>query len=256
MDLRLINLSLALGVVLVLGGCHVQTLPDPNAMATHQILDAEVMQRNVAEAHRVLDLRVRRGEITANDKVRLINQMVSQYSELIEVEAVPAKSAWRYADILRQAGRLEDAETLLTKAVEIAPDEDRRVNDSLQLARVKAMLGKVDEAIDLVRSTFDASEEGKAPIMMATLYEIVPEGVGKGKDKELALLLQETITIHQSVLVDPETAAGAAFLNARPIHVRKAWADVIQILEAEGAQKELREAVIQQQDMAAQGGTF
>lgn len=247
---------LAVLVGTALSGCYVQTLPDPNAMTKHKMLDAGIMRRNIQEAHRILDGRIARGEISPADKNREINRLVFEYSELIQVDEVPAKSAWEYADVLRQAGRLEDSEALYEKAVEIAPDEDRRVNDTLQLARVKAMLGKVDEAIELTRSTFDASDEGKAPIMMATLYEIVPEAEGKGKDKEIALLLQDTIFLHQEVLVDPTTAAGENFLMARPRHVANAWAKTIKLLEGAGAQKELREAVIKQQDMSAQSGAF
>ena len=58
------------------------------------------------------------------------------------------------------------------------------------------------------------------------------------------------------MIVDPETPEGKSFLEVRPLHVEKAWRDVIGILEKEGADKELKEAVIKQQDMAASGGSF
>ena len=247
---------LGLAAVLSLSGCYFRTLPDPNAMTQHKVLDAEIMRRNIQEAHRILGNRIARGEISETQKNQEIDQLVQKYSMLIEVDDVPAKSAWAYADVLRQAGRLEDAEKLYETAVEIAPDKDRLVNDTLQLARVKAALGNVDETISLVRSTFDAPETERAPILLATLYDIEPEATGKGKDVEFALLLKETIYIHQSVIVNPETPEGQAHILAMPNHINAAWGTVIRLLDDAGAQKELEEAVVEQMDMAAQSGSF
>ncbi len=236
-------------IALVLSGCYIQTLPDPNALSNREMMDGGLMQRNIAIAYAALDLRVQKGELTGEERNKAISVLVHEYAKTIDVKLVPSKSAWKYADVLRQDGQWEAAETLLMRAVEIAPDEDRLVNDSLQLARVKAHLGKLDEAFALVKSTFDASKEGSAPIMMAMLYEITPEIEGKGRDVPLAKLLESTIEVHQSVVVDASTESGLAFLQSRPMHVEKAWTKVFQLLEKAGATKELDLAVKKQQDM-------
>lgn len=238
-------------VIVFLSGCSIQQLPDPNALTGLEIMDGRLMQRNIANAHARLDERVRKGQLSEEEKKQAMATLIHEYAKTIDVKKVPAKSAWRYADVLRQDGQWENAEILLEKAVEIAPDEDRKVNDSLQLARVKAHLGKFDEAFQLVRLTFDAKREGSAPIMMAMLYEIVPEVEGKGKDVELAELLEETIYIHQSVIVDKESESGQAFLVSRPMHINKAWAKVIKLLESAGDRKKLEQAVKSQQDMVS-----
>ncbi len=220
------------GLVLLsaLGGCYFDTLPDPNAITSQRMPEAEVMQRNISSAYASLDRRLKKGEITEAQKKGSIDQLVQVYAEKIILEEVPDRTAFRYADILRQAGRLKEAEGLYRKAVEVAPNDDRRVNDSLQLARVLMMQGKGKEAMTLARSTFDVEPKEKAPIMMAVLYEIVPEGRKKKQSlTELAKLLEESINQHMLVYVDPTTDGGQAFLSAMPRHLDNAWDEVMKL---------------------------
>lgn len=219
--------SLAL-VSLLLVGCRVVQFPDPNEPAA-VASRPEIALQNIREAYRILANRVYKRQITTAERDEKIKQLVDLYADAIKIDQVPPEKAWQFADLLRQAGRWEDAYKLLQTAVKVAPDDDRFVNDSLQLARVAAHLGKVDEAIAGCRSTFKVSETQKAPIMMSVLYEVVPEGLGKGKDMELAKLLEDSILQHEQTIVDPGTEAGKEFLASRPHHIKNAWSKVVQI---------------------------
>ena len=61
-------------------------------------------------------------------------------------------------------------------------------------------------------------------------------GEGKGDDVELAQLLEDTIGQAEKTIVDHKSEAGAAFLIARPHHIRNAWAKVIMLLQNSGHQ--------------------
>lgn len=249
--LRSLRIALLFVGMTFVSGCYIRQMPDPNQTGRGAIPPAYVMQRNIANSYAVLDKRVQKGELPAAARDRMIAGLVKTYADLIKVNEVPKKSAWRYADVLRQAGRWNDAESLLLTAVKIAPDEDRRINDSLQLARVQAHLGKLDEAFSTVDAILDAKPEDGAPIMMSVLYELVPEAAGKGKDKQLAQLLQRSIEVHNKVVVDPDTVAGKDFLLARPMHVNRAWSKVMTLLSESGSKDDLRKAVEMQQKMSS-----
>ncbi len=225
----------------LLAGCHVVQYPDPNAVDTD--INPAIVQRNIKEAYRILGNRVNRGELSAKERDDMILHLVQTYAGSIDLSAIPPLKAWEYADILRQAGRWEDAYSLLQIAVKVAPDDDRFVNDSLQLARCAAHLGKVDEAIALCRGTFKVPPDEKAPILMSVLYEVVPEGLGKGKDLELAGLLQDAIEQHKATIVDQNTLAGQEFLASRPHHISNAWAKVVSIYASHDRQDLARDAI-------------
>ncbi|MBS1709278.1 MAG: hypothetical protein JSS65_11250 [Armatimonadetes bacterium] len=227
---------------MALAGCHVVQLPDPNATVGAD-MHPEIVLRNIRESYRIMQNRINRGEITTSQRDELIRTLVEQYAAQVDMDKVPPAKAWQFADILRQAGRWEDTYKLLQTAVKVAPDDDRFVNDSLQLARAAAHLGKVDEAIKGCRSTFKVPENQKAPIMMAVLYEVVPEGRGKGKDIELAKLLEDAIQQHQATIVDANSEAGKEFLAGRPHHIQNAWAEIVKLYSSNNRQDLAREAL-------------
>lgn len=245
--------SLALPLAF-LGGCYFAQLPDPNAMQGVDQINAEVMQRNIAGAYSDLELRVKRGEISEEVKTQRIKELVELIAGYIKPENIIDSEAWRFADIYRQAGDLENAHKFYEVAVNVAQTEDRRVNDTLQLARVLAMQGKVKEAIDMASRTFDAPAKEKAPIMMSSLYEIVPAGLGKGADIELAKFLEETIKQHMLVEVDAQSESGKAFLNTSQIHIGKAWEQVLRIYANENRDDLLREAIDRREKLAEKIG--
>ena len=241
------SLLLCLGLC----GCHFGTLPDPNDTARTNP-DPEIMQRNIAAATAMLDLRIARGEITPAERKSRLDVMLNELANKIDPETVPNRTAYRYADILRQAGEWKSAEVLYQRAVEHAATDDRRVNDTLQLARVEAHLGKVTEAIELVRSTFDVRPTDKGPILMSALYEIAPEAKGKGKDAEIAGLLEECIAQHLLTEIDPNLETGKAFVAALPKHIENAWSEIARLYRSAGREDLMKEA-INRQDKQSKG---
>lgn len=231
------------GLAVGMAGCHFGSLPDPNRIEEESPLNAKAMQDSIKEMYAVLGLRVRRGELTQEQSDKMIKEYVVNLAEDIDLQEVRDRDAWRYADILRQAGRYQESYDLYQRAVEKADGEDRRVNDSLQMARVCAMLKKHDEALKLARSTFDVEPAGKAPILMSVLYELVPAMQGQGKDLELAQLLQEAIGQHEATVVDPESQAGQAFIAVRPHHIQKGWTEAMKLYEAAGKPDLARKAI-------------
>ena len=224
----------ALVALALLGGCRFTQYPDPNIAPVGSLVEPKVMRRNLEEVHRNLEHRISLGEIDRVRKDVLIKQYCDQELKGVNLHTVPKSQAWQYADIVRQADRWQDAYDLLKVAVGAAKDEDRRVNDSLQLARCAAHLGRVDEAIKLARSTFTTPPQGKAPILFAVLYEITPESLGKGKDLEIAKLIEDSIKQHQQVQVQTDSDAGTTFLATRAHHIRRGWDEVLKIYVGAG----------------------
>jgi tetratricopeptide (TPR) repeat protein len=238
-------LSLA-GLSVFLGGCYFAQLPDPNEIQGMAQVDAEIMQRNIAMTHQKLDEQIRKGMISPAQKDAEIKRMVEGIVSYVKLDQIPEDEAWRFADLYRQAGDLETARGLLEQAVQVAPSEDRRVNDTMQLARVMAMQGDIKFAVETARKTFDTPPAEKAPILMSALYEIVPAGLNsKSKDDwiVLAQLLEDAIGQHLLVEVDPQTEAGKAFMASVGVHVEKAWDQVFRLYSKAGRDDLLRAAI-------------
>jgi hypothetical protein len=87
-------------------------------------------------------------------------------------------------------------------------------------------------------------EDKILPILMSVLYEIVPEAQGKGRDTDLARLLEDAIPQHKATVVDAGSEAGRAFLLARPLHVHKAWIKIAQLYQAAGKEDLARKAIM------------
>ena len=119
----------------------------------------------------VLNDRLSRGQISDGQKDEILHAYIRDQVADIDRALIPADQVWRFADVYRQMEDWEATFDLYTIAVMNAESEDRRVNDSLRLAEATARLGDIEEGINLVRSTFDVDPLGKAPILMATLFE-------------------------------------------------------------------------------------
>lgn len=220
----------------LVGGCRFTQFPDPNVRVRGVPLDAVVLRRNLMEIHTNLEQRIMVGQISRKQKEALVKQYCEKALEGVDLKSVPKGQAWAYADVVRQTGNWPMAYDLLQVAVSAAHNEDRRVNDRLQLARVAAHLGKTDEAFQLCRSTFSAPAEAKAPILMGVLYEVAPELAGKTDPIAVARLVEESIAQHELVKVDPSSDSGRAFLAARSLHIRRAWDTVLKIYATQGEQ--------------------
>lgn len=209
--------------LLVLSGCRSGRLPDPND-PRDGIVEPETLQKQLAAVNVMLLQRVSRREITNGEYKRLMARAAEEIVAEANLDAIDTANAWRYAEVLRAAKRWEEAKRILEIAVkhaQITKNEDRRVNDTLRLAQAKAELGDPAGAITTARTTFGAPVNSTAPILFAVLYEIVPPARGKGKDLELARLLEDAAAIHMKTQVDPKSEAGQAFLATRAHHIRE-----------------------------------
>jgi tetratricopeptide (TPR) repeat protein len=239
-----------------LSGCYFAQLPDPNEIQGMQFIDAEVMHRNIAQAHADLGRRVGKGEMTPAEKDRRILELVQTIAGYVDVATVPDGDAWRFGDIFRQAGDLKTSRLLYERAVKVAKTDDRRVNDTLQLARVMALQGEVKEAIKTARLTFDAPPKEKAPILLAVLYEIFPAGQGKKEDIELAKLVEDAVGQHLQVQVDPQSEAGKFFNAASQRHISQAWTTIFGVYGRAGDRELFQAAVARREKQAGKMGNF
>ena len=211
---------------LLVVGCQTGTLPSPNDPNDVGLLSGENIQDQLRSISDSLALHRDRGEITEATYEDLMAESAKKLLTGFKPEKIDATRAWKYGYAQITARDWPAAKSTLEIAIQaakLAHNEDRRVNDCLKLARVYAEMGQVDEAIKTVRSVFNAGPEDSAPILFATLYDIVPVARGKHKDVELAKLLEETIAIDLKVRVDPNLREGRKFLNSRPHHLRNAW---------------------------------
>jgi tetratricopeptide (TPR) repeat protein len=247
----MIRIAVALVLSLLLVGCffwfsnslsHVGTPSDPNDPRQAGILTPEVLRRLIAGASDSLLERVRSGEITDAQYKDFLAKAAQEYLSKVPIDRIPPARAWEYGEIYITARRWPDARKALEIAVKAAKNEDRRVNDNLRLARVLAEMGEVEQAIKTARSVFDTNDNAAAPILPATLLEIVPAGAGKGKDPELAALLEEAIKCEMRTIVDPNSQPGKDFLLARPFHVRNAWKKIVELYQNVGLTDEARAA--------------
>ncbi len=210
-------------------GCRTGTLPDPNDPRDVGLLSPAEVRRNLKATSDFLNYRVLIRDIGEKDRERLIARRAEELLKETDLKDIRERDAWEYGEILITAGQWAKAKKVLEIALRHPVNEDRRVNDTLRLARCEANMGEVSQAIAHARSTFSASKLDAAPILPAVLLEIVPAGLGKGHDVELGELLLDSIPQHERVYVDPTLGPGKAFLAAKPHHIAHAYADAVRI---------------------------
>ncbi|HWA81902.1 MAG TPA: hypothetical protein VG820_00605 [Fimbriimonadaceae bacterium] len=248
-------------LLLTLTGCivwysndlsHVGTPPNPNDPRQAGVLTPEVLRRILAGASDSLQEREMKGEIDDAKFHELMSEAANRLLDEVDIGRIPPKQAWEYGEIYITAQRWEDAKKALLIAVKAAKNDDRRVNDKLRLARVMAELNDVPGAISTARSTFDVPDGATAPILPATLLEIVKAGEGKAHDAELAALLEDAIKCEMRTIVDPKSKPGQDFLTARPFHIRNAWRKVVELYVAAGKTQEADSAEKRAEQMLSQ----
>ncbi|MCG9895196.1 MAG: hypothetical protein MH204_06950 [Fimbriimonadaceae bacterium] len=242
-------LTAIFGLAVVLSGCQSGQLPNPNDEAFLGT-NPDVMMRNLQDARARMDRRVAQRTMTPELRDKMMADLTRKYVELAQPEAATDENAWLYGDLFRDAKQWERALELYDRARKVAKTEDRRVNDSLRYARAAANLGRTDEAIEAVESTFNTPPEEKGPILPAVLYEIVPAAEAKGSSPQRwAAVLEKAIEQHLQTIVDQSTEPGQAFLAARPVHVDRAWSRVIALLTKAGRRDEARLALQRADEM-------
>lgn len=234
---------LLLAAVWLVGGCATKPPPDPNDPEEVGMVQPEVLERSLRWAWEAAETRVVRGEITEQQAQEFTRARADELVEHIDLAKIPDAQAFAYGQVFRTAQRWEDAKTLFETALETAKTEDIRVNAGLRLAQSLANLGQVDEAIATARSVFDAPDHEAAPILPAVLYEIVPAGRRKGKDAELAKLLEDAVAQHQRTRVDVKSEAGQSFLMAMGVHIQKAWELAARLYRSAGEQEKATQAI-------------
>ncbi len=215
-------------------GCQVGAPPNPNSAKDVGLIAPEILKRNLRWAYEELERRKLHGEIDDKTEKKMLAQYARSLLSDAALERMPPDQAWQYGEVYRTAEQWPQAKRVFELAVQVAKDDNRRVNDNLRLAQVLAKLGDVRGAIQHTRSTFNAVRSGKAPILLATLYEIVPAAEGQGHDVELAQLLEGAIQQHLETIVDPRTIPGRMFLLARRHHIHNAWDKVIDLYRKSG----------------------
>jgi len=229
------NRLLWLGLAVMLSGCRIGTLPNPNDPKDVGSLSPENMRGQMHSINEMLQGKVARGQITDAQANQELQVAADRLLGECNLDKVDASKIWEVAEVMLTAQQWDKARPLLEAAVEWAKSskvEDRRVNDSLRLARVFAKLGDVPRAVKTARSVFDAKPQDSAPILNATLLEIVPAAQGKGHEVELARLLEDAMIKDFSVKVDLNSVSGQSFLFARPHHLRKAWQLIQELYKA------------------------
>ena len=208
--------------LLPLSGCHFGTFPDPNDPSRAGTLQPEVLRRQVAGASAALLARFGTGEISEERYRDLLAEYADGLVKRAHIESVDPAKAWEYGEVFRTGRMWKESEAIFRVAVGAAKDDDRRVNDTLRLAEALAHLGRVHEAVEEARKTFEAPPRYKAPILYGVLLEIAPAARGKGKDAEVARLLEDAIRQSDLTEVDRSTESGEAFVQALPHHQRNA----------------------------------
>lgn len=241
----------SLAGVLLLAGCGQPWKTDPNVSRPDDPVSGPVLARNIAGLMADLDERVAKGGLPGAAKDQMIAEYLDRTLAGIDPQRVPDDECWQFGDAYRLKGEWKVAMQLYQRAVASAKDEDRSVNDRLRLARAMAHFGEHENAIKTARSTFEASPTNKAPILMAVLYEIVPEAKGKGADKEYAQLLLDAVRQHQETIVDANSPEGAAFLETRVVHIRAAYILAASMLSVADEQDAARTAIEDAQKAAA-----
>jgi tetratricopeptide (TPR) repeat protein len=209
-------------VALSLVGCKFGPFPDPNDPSIAGDRQPEVLRRQVAGASDALLTRHLAGEITDAQYRDYLAKFTDDLLKPIKLESVSPSNAWQYGEVYRTARKWKEAEGLYRTAVSVAKDDDRRVNDTLSLAECLAQEGEVKKAIAEARLTFDTPPKYKAPILYGVLYRIVPGGQGKGRDGDLARLLEDAITQSGLTQVNMATDSGKAYVFALPHHQHNA----------------------------------
>jgi hypothetical protein len=246
------NWLLLIGLLGVCAGCKTATLEDPNDPKVAGILAPDVIRRQLKGTSDMLMERVGKGQLTDAEFQELITKRANELLGDLPLDKVDPARAWEYGEVFRTAKRWDQAKQALLIAVENAEktkNEDRRVNDLIRLAHAEAMLNDVEGAIKTAERTMNAPPAGSAPILPGVLLEIVPAARGKGKDAELAQLLEKAISKHMETVVDPKSDPGKMFLMARPYHVRNAWKTIFQLYTKAGKEDEARKSLERSEKM-------
>ena len=236
-SLRMATL-IGIAVVVAGAGCRPNQIPDPNNpknVPSEQV--AKLLRQQIQSSADDLNQRVGTGEISDQKRKDLLAKLAGKLLSEGDPAHCAPEDAWIYADLMLTEHHYSEAIPMLKKAIQYATsvnNDDRRVNDSLRLARALAETGKIGPALDLTQSVIDSKPKDPNPVLTSVLLEITPVAQGKGHDEQLAKLLEEAIHEHLRVKVDPTSYPGKMFLAARTFHIKHAWDTIVSLLKGSG----------------------
>lgn len=198
--------------------------PDPNDYETPNVDRLGLMERDLRRMYERLTVKRLSRRVDAETSERVFREFAESVADQVFITQVPKTEAFRYGEIFRAARQWSKARDAFRLAVSAAGDnEDRRVNDLLRWAHAEAELGQVEEAVRIVRQTFDAPPGNKPPILMGVYLEIVPAARReRGDERLLGRLLLDAMKQNLEAEVVPESPSGQMFLWAQPRHLLRA----------------------------------
>jgi hypothetical protein len=247
-------LALVAFASLGMSGCQTGHVPNPNDPDDVGPLSPDTLRRNLSAVTDSLSTREAKKEFGHKAYQGYVAKAASELLESVDATTIKPEQAWEYGEVLRDAQQWADAEPVLELAVKYAvqtKNEDRRVNDSLRLAVVKAHLGKYAEAIKTARTVFNAPPKESAPILMGVYIDLASVAKGHHQDLELAKLLEDAIAIEVNTSVDPNSQPGRDFIFARPTHINRTWSLIEELDHAANRDDLAATARQKQADMAA-----
>jgi hypothetical protein len=235
---RIVQVLVGLVGCLATVGCSSGTFPDPNDPKTIGSISIDEVQRRLRNTSDFLNWRKARGEIDDARFAELMSQRANELIDYLDASHPSSDQAWRYAEVMITGRRWDLAQQDLNIALKEPSGEDRRINDTLRMARVTAELGDIPKSIALARSTFNCAPKDAAPILPAVLLEIMPAIGHRGDPADLARLLQDSIAQEEKVAIYPNSVSGKEFLLAKPFHIARAYRLEIPLLLRSGKQDE------------------
>lgn len=222
------------------------TPPDPNSVEQAGDRALEVAENDLQDSYYFLQDRITKHEITNDQSKELLKVRAAHYCDIIAGNPVLATNNYRFAELLRTAERFDQAAKYYQLAIEHEKaNEGRTINAKLRLAICEMHLGKFQDALTQVQSTFSSSKPLKGTILLSVYLDIAPLYTGQDLKKEFAVLVHDAIGQHIDAEIDPDSMEGKRFLNARHHHLVKAWELAIQMImdagDTETAQKWARE---------------
>ena len=210
------------------------TPPDPNSPLESRD-GLKNITKNVAELSMRLEILKNGRKITEQQQRDLLAEYAREQAGIIKPR-IRRTDAFDYGNLLRTAQEWQSALEQYRVAAGLYKDknEDLYINTLLRIAHCLSAEGKLLDAITTARESFASAPGNKAGILYAVYLEIVPAGLGKGHDLQLAALIEEAIQQMELAVVEPHSAAGIRFLSAKPHHIRKAWDLAMSIYSGSG----------------------
>lgn len=225
-------------LVFAVSRLHFGQLPDPNDKGDMGKLGPDEIRRNLKSASEGLEYHRMKGELTESQEAALMAKRADELLPMLDTSNVGAGKEWELGQIYVAARKWDLALAAYEIAVKNAPDENRRIQDTLQLARCQAHVGKVLEAVTTARSVFNAHPRDKAPILHAVLLEIFPAAKHKGFDDQILQLTRDAVQQSLQTIVD-DRYGGKLYLEVRPTLIRKAYGEMIKILRENGQREKI-----------------